>query len=543
MSTASIKQEIQAGETALGIELGSTRIKAVLIDSHFETIASGSFNWENKFVDGIWTYPLEEVWQGLQSAYTELTNTIRTKYGVSVSQIGAIGVSAMMHGYLAFDKNDKQLVPFRTWRNNITGEAAEQLTKLFNFNIPQRWSIAHLYQAILNQEKHVDSLAFMTTLAGYVTWRLCGEKVIGVGDASGMFPIDEKTHDYNAKMITQFESYTGVLGHNIKIRNLFPKALLAGEKAGMLTDDGAKLLDPTGTLQEGALLVPPEGDAGTGMTATNAVRKRTGNISAGTSAFAMVVLDKPLHEVHRDIDLVTTPDGAPVAMVHTNNCTSDINAWVGLFAEFAKATGQNLAPDALYKALFNESTQGDPDCGGVLNFSNVSGENITNIQEGRPLFVRTPNSHFTLANFIKAQLYSAFAPLKIGMDILTKKEHINTDAMIAQGGIFRTPKIAQQVLADALNIPITVMANAGEGGPWGMAVLAQYALNNDAHENLADYLDNRVFVHPESSTLNPAPVAVKGYDDYIAAYQKALPVAVQAGQDIADYQPAKKVTE
>lgn len=543
MSTASIKQEIQAGETALGIELGSTRIKAVLIDSHFETIASGSFNWENKFVDGIWTYPLEEVWQGLQSAYTELTNTIRTKYGVSVSQIGAIGVSAMMHGYLAFDKNDKQLVPFRTWRNNITGEAAEQLTKLFNFNIPQRWSIAHLYQAILNQEKHVDSLAFMTTLAGYVTWRLCGEKVIGVGDASGMFPIDEKTHDYNAKMITQFESYTGVLGHNIKIRNIFPKVQLAGEKAGMLTDDGAKLLDPTGTLQEGALLVPPEGDAGTGMTATNAVRKRTGNISAGTSAFAMVVLDKPLHEVHRDIDLVTTPDGAPVAMVHTNNCTSDINAWVGLFAEFAKATGQNLAPDALYKALFNESTQGDPDCGGVLNFSNVSGENITNIQEGRPLFVRTPNSHFTLANFIKAQLYSAFAPLKIGMDILTKKEHINTDAMIAQGGIFRTPKIAQQVLADALNIPITVMANAGEGGPWGMAVLAQYALNNDAHENLADYLDNRVFVHPESSTLNPAPVAVKGYDDYIAAYQKALPVAVQAGQDIADYQPAKKVTE
>lgn len=543
MSSETIKQEIQTGQTALGIELGSTRIKAVLIDSHFETIAAGSFTWENKFVDGIWTYPLKEVWQGLQSAYTELTNKIRAEYGVSVTQIGSIGVSAMMHGYLAFDKDGQQLVPFRTWRNNITGEAADQLTKLFNFNIPQRWSIAHLYQAILNQEKHVDQLDFMTTLAGYVTWQLSGEKVIGIGDASGMFPIDEQTHDYNAKMITQFESYTGVLGHNIKIRHLFPKVLLAGDRAGMLTAAGAKLLDATGTLQEGALMVPPEGDAGTGMTATNAVRKRTGNISAGTSAFAMVVLDKPLSQVHRDIDIVTTPDGAPVAMVHTNNCTSDINAWMGLFAEFAKATGQHLSADELYKTFFNESTKGDPDCGGVLNFSNVSGENITNIQEGRPLFVRTPNSNFTLANFIKAQLYSAFAPLKIGMDILTKKEHIHTDAMIAQGGIFRTPKIAQQVLADALDIPIILMANAGEGGPWGMAVLALYGLNNADHESLADYLDHQVFAQPESTTLDPVAANVQGFDDYIAVYQKALPVAVAAGDDIQDYQPSKQVKE
>ncbi|WP_461218001.1 xylulokinase [Lapidilactobacillus salsurivasis] len=527
-----INADLQAGRTALGIELGSTRIKAVLIDLNNETIASGSYSWENQFVDGSWTYPLDQVWQGIQASYRQLASNVYEQYGVSLTKIGAIGVSAMMHGYLAFDDQDQLLVPFRTWRNNSTAEAAEQLTKLFDFNIPQRWSIAHLYQAILNQESHVKSVNYLTTLAGYVHWQLSGEKNLGIGDASGMFPIDEQTHDYDQGKIEQFERYTNVLGFNFKLHQLLPKVLVAGQVAGHLTDKGAHLLDPSQTLEAGSLLAPAEGDAGTGMVATNSVRKRTGNISAGTSAFSMIVLDQPLKAVHRDIDVVTTPDGAPVAMVHTNNCTSDINAWVGLFQEFAASIGQEIAPDQLYATLFKESTKGAADCGGLVNYAYLSGENITNVEAGRPLFVRTPNSQFNLANFIKAQLYSAFAPLKIGNDILMKEEQIQADTMIAQGGIFRTPVIGQQVLADALNTPITVMKNAGEGGPWGMAVLAAYLLTN-SQLDLADYLAQQVFAQPQSTTIAPNAAGVKGFDDFIARYQQGLSI-VQGAQVLPD---------
>lgn len=527
------KNELSNGQTTLGIELGSTRIKAVLIGSDFSTIAAGSYSWENQYVDGIWTYSLDQVWQGIQASYQELQQAVATKYQVKLQKIGAIGVSAMMHGYLAFDANDQLLVPFRTWRNNTTGEASEQLTKLFNFNIPQRWSIAHLYQAILNQEAHVKQVDFLTTLAGYVHWQLSGEKVLGIGDASGMFPIDEASHDYDQTKIEQFERYTNVLGYQFKLTHLLPKVLVAGTVAGHLTAAGAAKLDPSGDLQAGAVMAPPEGDAGTGMTATNSVKKRTGNISAGTSAFSMVVLDQPLHEVHRDIDLVTTPEGAPVAMVHTNNCTSDINAWISLFGEVAQALGQKVTPDQLYATLFATSTAGAADCGGLVNYAYLSGENITDVQAGRPLFVRTPNSQFNLANFIKAQLYSAFAPLKIGMDILTKEEQISTDVLIAQGGIFRTPIIAQQVLADALNTPITVMKNAGEGGPWGMAVLAAYVLAKQPDEDLAGYLDRCVFKQPASSTLAPQAAGVQGFDQFIARYQQGLAI-VKSAQVLPD---------
>ncbi|MCH4057965.1 MAG: FGGY-family carbohydrate kinase [Lactobacillaceae bacterium] len=523
-----LKNEIINGQTTLGIELGSTRIKAVLIDSQFTTIAAGSYSWENQYVDGVWTYSLEQVWTGIQASYQELQQAVTDKYQVTLTKIGAIGVSAMMHGYLAFDQQAQQLMPFRTWRNNTTGEASEQLTKLFDFNIPQRWSIAHLYQAILNQEPHVKQVDFLTTLAGYVHWQLSGEKVLGIGDASGMFPIDEASHDYDQRKVEQFEHYTNVLGYQFKLKQLLPQVLVAGEVAGHLTANGAAKLDPTGQLQAGAVMAPPEGDAGTGMTATNSVKKRTGNISAGTSAFSMVVLDQPLHEVHRDIDLVTTPEGAPVAMVHTNNCTSDINAWINLFGQVATALGQQVTPDQLYATLFNTSTNGAADGGGLVNYAYLSGENITDVQAGRPLFVRTPNSDFNLANFIKAQLYSAFAPLKIGMDILTKEEQISTDVLIAQGGIFRTPIVAQQVLADALNTPITVMKNAGEGGPWGMAVLAAYVLDKTADDDLATYLDRAVFNDPESSTLAPNPVGVQGFDQFIERYQAGLGIVKQA---------------
>ncbi len=527
------KNEIQNGQTTLGIELGSTRIKAVLISQDCTTLAAGSYSWENQYVDGIWTYSLDQVWTGIQASYQELQQTVSEQYQVELTKIGAIGVSAMMHGYLAFDAQNQQLVPFRTWRNNTTGEASDQLTKLFNFNIPQRWSIAHLYQAILNQEPHVKQVDFLTTLAGYVHWQLSGEKVLGIGDASGMFPIDEASHNYDQTKIEQFERYTNVLGYQFNLKELLPKVLVAGEVAGHLTTAGAQKLDPTGQLQAGSVMAPPEGDAGTGMTATNSVKKRTGNISAGTSAFSMVVLDQPLHEVHRDIDLVTTPEGAPVAMVHTNNCTSDINAWVGLFGEVAQALGQKVTPDQLYATLFGESTTAAVDGGGLVNYAYLSGENITDVQAGRPLFVRTPNSQFNLANFMKAQLYSAFAPLKIGMDILTKEEHISTDVLIAQGGIFRTPVVAQQVLADALNTPITVMENAGEGGPWGMAVLAAYVLAKKSDEDLAGYLDRVVFQNPASSTLAPNTDGVQGFDQFIDRYQAGLPI-VKAAEVLPD---------
>lgn len=534
MSTEKIAQDVESGNISLGIELGSTRIKAVLVTPDFNTIAAGSYVWENELKDGVWTYSLEKVWAGIQASYQDMAAEVQTKYGVTLTKIGAVGVSAMMHGYMAFNKDDQLLVPFRTWRNNITEQAADDLTKLFDFNIPQRWSIAHLYQAILNQEDHVKDVSFLTTLAGYVHWQLSGEKVVGIGDASGIFPIDSATKTYNQDFLDQFRGLKSVRQYLWNIEDILPKVLVAGEPAGHLTTDGAKLLDPHGNLTAGSVMAPPEGDAGTGMVGTNAVRERTGNISAGTSAFSMVVLDQPMKTVHRDIDLVTTPTGLPVAMVHTNNCSSDINAWVNLFKEFAQTIGVDLKPDELYGALFNKSTEGDADAGGLLNYSYLSGENITKMTAGRPLFVRTPNSHFNLANFVKTQLYAAFAPLKIGMDILANEEHIHLDSLIAQGGLFRTPKVGQQVLADSLNTPITVMSTASEGGPWGMAVLGFYVLNKNANETLEDFLDQRVFADPESTTLEPNPAGVKGSNAFIANYKQGLAIEGQAVDRLAD---------
>ncbi|MFC6253321.1 xylulokinase [Secundilactobacillus hailunensis] len=527
MEINQIKEKIVNGQTSLGIELGSTRIKAVLVTDDFTTIASGDYTWENELVNNIWTYSVSNIWKGIQSSYQKMVRKIKDDYGIELTKIGVISVSAMMHGYMVFDKDNNLLVPFRTWRNNITEQAADELTKLFNFNIPQRWSIAHLYQAILNQEQHVKNVDFMTTLAGYVHWKLSGKKVVGIGDASGIFPIDTATKTYSTAMIEKFEAQSNVQQYLWNLRDILPDIKLAGEVAGNLTAKGAQLLDPNGTLQSGSLMAPPEGDAGTGMVSTNAVRKRTGNISAGTSAFSMIVLDQPMDSVHQDIDMVTTPDGMPVAMVHTNNCSSDINAWVGLFGEFAKEIGIDLKPDDLYGALFNSTERADDNAGDLLSYAYLSGENITKMPEGRPMFVRTPNSHFNLANFMKTHLYSAFAPLKIGNDILVNEEHIKADVFIAQGGLFKTPKIGQQVLADALDTPITVMSNAGEGGPWGMAVLGLYTLAKSTGantESLADYLDNRVFANSESETVTPNADGVKGYNSFISSYKKGLDV-------------------
>lgn len=531
MNIGEVKEQIESGQTALGIEFGSTRIKAVLINNKFETIASGSYTWENKYENGIWTYSLDQVWEGVRTTFSKLNAKVASKYHIPIERIGSIGISAMMHGYLAFDKDDNLLVPFRTWRNNITAESADRLTELFQFNIPQRWSVAHLYQAILNNEDHVKNVSFLTTLAGYITWKLSGQKVLGIGDASGVFPIDSATLNYRQDLLDKFSKLSEVEQYQWSIKDILPKVLVAGQTAGKLTKEGAKLLDPSGKLREGSLIAPPEGDAGTGMVATNSVRERTGNISVGTSAFSMNVLDKPLKTYHKDIDMVTTPTGKQVAMVHINNCSSDINAWVGLFKDFARAAGLKIDTDKLYETLFDTAVRADMDAGGLLNYSYLSGENITNIKEGRPLFIRTQNSKMTLSNFFLTQLYSAFAPLKIGMDILFKKEHVQTDVMIAQGGLFGTPVIGQQVLANALNIPISIMSTASEGGPWGMAVLAKYS-ESGSGISLADYLDQQVFKNPEIMTLMPEPEGVKGYEKFIERYIKGLPVEALAGEDI-----------
>ena len=526
MSITKIAQLIKRGQTALGIEFGSTQIKAVLITTDFRPIASGSYSWENDLQEGIWTYSQEEIFTGLQQSYAQLAANVSSKYHVKIERIGSIGISAMMHGYLVFNHNDELLVPFRTWRNTITGDAADELTKLFNFNIPLRWSIAHLYHAILQKEDHVKDIAYMTTLAGYVHWQLSDQKVIGVGDASGMFPIDQNGQ-FDRECLEKFDNLPNVQEFFWKIASLLPQVLKAGQVAGYLTKKGAKLLDPTGTLEAGSVMAPPEGDAGTGMISTNSIRQRTGNISVGTSEFSMVVLDKPLKKVHRDIDIVTTPTGLPVAMVHINNCSSDINAWAQIFQEFTGRLGKNITADELFSTLFLDTTKADPDAGGIVNYSYFSGEPVTKTQEGRPLLIRTPNSKFTLANLMLAQLYSAFAPLKIGMDILTNEEEVTTDVMIAQGGLFKTPVVGQQVLCNVLNLPISVMTNASVGGPWGMAVLAQYVASG-AIENLEDYLDTKVFVDSEIMTLSPEQKGVKGAAKYLSRYRAALTLENQA---------------
>ena len=503
-------------KTVLGIELGSTRIKAVLIDENHIPVASGDFEWENQLVNGIWTYSMEAVHNGLRSCFAALKEDLKDEFGIELTTVGAIGISAMMHGYLPFDKNGRQLAEFRTWRNTITGEAAEKLTDLFRFNIPQRWSIAHLYQAVLNGEEHVADIAFLTTLAGYIHWQLTGEKVMGIGEASGMFPIDSEKLDYNQEMISSFEALTG-----IDLRALLPKVLVAGQSGGVLTEAGARFLDPSGTLQPGIPVAPCEGDAGTGMAATNSVRVRTGNVSAGTSDFAMIVTDHDLG-VHREIDMVTTPAGLPVAMVHCNNCTSDINAWVDLFGEVVELAGASMDRGALFTALFRKALLGDPDCGGLLSYNYLSGEGVTDLNEGRPIFVRVPNSRFTLSNFMRTHLMSALATLKIGMDILTERESVQIDKLYGHGGFFKTPQVGQMMLSAAVGAPVSVMETAGEGGPYGMALLAAFMIRKEEGESLEDYLDNKVFRGARSSTLMAEKTDIEGFAAFLQRYKKAL---------------------
>ena len=522
MNRNDIKQAIESGKTALGVELGSTRIKAVLIGEDHLPIASGSHEWENQYENGIWTYSLEDIWTGLQESYRNLCKEIREKYDSPLQTIGAIGFSAMMHGYMAFGQDGNQLVPFRTWRNTITGQAAEQLTELFQFNIPQRWSIAHLYQAILNKESHIKDISHLTTLAGYVHWKLTGQKVLGVGEASGMFPIDNKINNYDARMLEQFNECLKGEGISWKLQDVLPKVLLAGDSAGTLTEEGAKLLDPTGELQAGIPLCPPEGDAGTGMVATNSVAERTGNVSAGTSVFAMIVLEKALSKLYPEIDMVTTPTGKPVAMVHSNNCTSDLNAWVDIFQEFTQVLGIETSESKLYEKLYQKALTGDADGGGLLAYNYFSGEHITHLEEGRPLFVRTPEGRFTLANFIRTHLFSSLAALKIGMDILFEQEKVKLDQLLGHGGFFKTKEVGQKMMAAAMNVPVSVMETAGEGGAWGIALLAFYMLHKSANEPLEAYLSDKVFAGENGTTIAPDQRDVDGFAAFMERYKKGL---------------------
>lgn len=517
------KQCIQSGRAVLGIELGSTRIKAVLIDENNAPIAQGAHEWENRYEDKLWTYSIEDIWNGLKDCYADLRRQVKQRYDEEITSLAAIGISAMMHGYMAFDKNQKILVPFRTWRNTNTGKAAAKLSELFNFNIPLRWSISHVYQAIIDGETHVKEIDYLTTLAGYVHWMLTGKRVLGIGDASGMLPIDSDTNDYDASMVEKFDKLIASKDIGWKILDILPKVLLAGENAGTLTEQGALLLDTTGNLQAGVPLCPPEGDAGTGMVATNAVRQRTGNVSAGTSSFSMIVLEKPLSQPFEAIDMVTTPCGSPVAMVHCNNCTSDLNAWISLFKQYAQLLGVEISTADVFAKLYNHALQGDADCGGLLAYNYFSGEPITGLNEGRPMFVRSTGDKFNLANFIRTNLYAAVAVLKIGNDILFKDEHVAVDRITGHGGLFKTPGVGQRILAAALNSPISVMETAGEGGAWGIALLAAYMINNN-QESLADYLDHHVFAGNKGVEITPTAEEVAGFDTYIEAYKAGLAI-------------------
>ena len=526
------KQAIIEGKTSLGIELGSTRIKAVLIDDNFEPIASGAYDWENRFEDGKWTYHLDDVWKGLQGSFRNLAEDVKKRYGAELTTAGAIGVSAMMHGYLAFDKNGNQLVPFRTWRNTITEKAAAVLTGKFQFNIPQRWSIAHLYQAILNKESHVKDLAFLTSLAGYVHWKLTGQKVLGVNDASGLFPVDSTINNYNERMIGQFSELVKPLGFNWNIAGLLPKVMPAGENAGTLSAEGAKLLDPSLKLKAGIPFCPPEGDAGTGMVATNSVAERTGNVSAGTSIFAMIVLEKALTKLHTEIDMVTTPTGKPVAMVHCNNCTSDLDSWVKIFREFADLTGAKITKAELYDALYFRALEGEDDCSGLLSYNYQAGEHLTGLEYGRPLFLRSQDSNFTLANFMRTLLFSTMGTLKLGMNILTEDEKVRLDKLLGHGGLFKTAGVGQRLMAGALNTSVSVMESAAEGGAWGIALLAAYLRNGKENETLEKFLSEKVFAGKASTTLEPDPKDVNGFKKYMERYTAGLKVERAAVENI-----------
>ena len=520
----SAKTIIESGKAILGIEFGSTRIKAVLIDTDNNPIAQGSFEWENQLVDGLWTYSIDTIWKGLQDCYADLRKNVKAEYDCEIKQLAAIGISAMMHGYMAFGKDENILVPFRTWRNTNTAKAAAELSELFHFNIPLRWSISHVYQAILNGENHINKIDFLTTLAGYIHWQLTGKKVLGVGDASGMLPIDSNTNNYDAEMVAKFDKLIEPKNLGWKILDILPEVLNAGEDAGVLTEEGAKKLDPSGTLQAGTPLCPPEGDAGTGMVATNAVRQRTGNVSAGTSSFSMIVLEKALSQPYEVIDMVTTPDGSPVAMVHCNNCTSDLNAWVGLFKQYQELLGVPVDMNEVFGKLYNHALEGDADCGGLIAYNYISGEPVTGLAEGRPMFVRSANDHFNLANFMRANLYASVAVLKIGNDVLFKDEKVQVDRITGHGGLFKTKGVGQRILAAAINSPISVMETAGEGGAWGIALLAGYLVNNAEKLSLADYLDKKVFAGNTGVEIAPTAEDVAGFDKYIETYKAGLAI-------------------
>lgn len=524
MNHTEIRSAIEAGKVRLGVEFGSTRIKAVLIDTAGNPIAQGAHDWENRLENNIWTYDLKDVWQGLQDCYHKMSSEVREKYDTDLTRMEAIGFSAMMHGYIVFDAEGKQLAPFRTWRNTITGEASQMLTERLHFNIPQRWSIAHLYQAMLNGEPHVNQIHYLTTLAGYVHWMLTDQKVLGVGEASGMFPIDSDICDYDSAMVNSFDALVADKNFSWRLRDILPKVLKAGEPAGVLTDEGAKLIDPSGKLQAGIPLCPPEGDAGTGMVATNSVAPRTGNVSAGTSVFAMIVLEKALKKVHPEIDMVTTPSGKPVAMVHCNNCTSDLNAWVKLFGEFADAMGIHADANQLFGTLYRKALEADSDCGGLLAYNYYSGEHITGFESGRPLFVRAPESRFTLANFMRTHLYAALGALKLGMNILLEDEGVQVDRIFGHGGLFKTKGVGQKIMAAAMNVPVSVMETAGEGGAWGIALLAGYMADKKEGESLESYLENRIFAGKIGETIAPAVEDVASFNAFIQRYSAGLPI-------------------
>ena len=519
-----VKSTIATGKAILGIEFGSTRIKAVLIDQENKPIAQGNHSWENLLVDGLWTYSMEDIWRGLQDCYADLRENVKKQYDTEIETLAAIGISAMMHGYMAFNKNEEILVPFRTWRNTNTKQASTALSELFAYNIPLRWSISHLYQAILDNEKHVNDINYLTTLAGFIHWQLTGQRVLGIGDASGMFPIDLVTKNYSTEMVAKFDNLIAPHKYRWKLLDILPKALLAGTYAGSLTPEGAKRLDVSGHLKAGIPFCPPEGDAGTGMVATNAVKCRTGNVSAGTSSFSMIVLEKNLSKPYEMIDMVTTPDGNLVAMVHCNNCTSDLNAWVNIFKEYQELMGIPVDMDELFGKLYNHALTGQTDCGGLISYNYFSGEPIIGLAEGRPLFVRSANDKFNLANFMRTHLYASVSVLKIGNDILFKKEKIKVDRITGHGGLFRTKGVGQRILAAALNSPISTLETAGEGGPWGMALLGSYLVNNIEHDSLADFLDKHVFTGNTGIEIIPTIEEVEGFNTFIKSYKDCLSI-------------------
>lgn len=518
------KSTIEQGKAILGIEFGSTRIKAVLIDEENKPIAQGSHEWENQLADGLWTYSTEAIWYGLQDCYADLRANVRKDFDIEIENLAAIGISAMMHGYMPFGKDEQILVPFRTWRNTNTGKAAAELSELFVYNIPLRWSISHLYQAILNGEPHVKDIDYLTTLAGYIHWQLTGEKVLGVGDASGMIPVDPQTKDYSSEMVAKFDKLIEPQGFSWKLLDIMPKVLVAGENAGTLTAEGAKRLDVSGHLKPGIPFCPPEGDAGTGMVATNAVLQRTGNVSAGTSSFSMIVLEKELSKPYEMIDMVTTPDGSLVAMVHCNNCTSDLNAWVNLFKEYQELLGIPVNMNQVFGLLYNNALKGETDCGGLISYNYFSGEPITGLEEGRPLFVRSANDKFNLANFMRANLYASVCVLKIGNDILFNEEKVEVDRITGHGGLFKTPGVGQRILAAALNSPISVMETAGEGGAWGIALLAAYLANNAKGQSLAGFLNDNVFLGNAGTEIAPTAEEVEGFNAYLENYKRGLAI-------------------